>query len=400
MPRNLVVCLDGTNNEFGASNTNVVRLFQSLVRDDTRQLQFYDPGVGTFGHPGAILGITKKLTQTLGMAFGLGVTQNLTDAYTFLMRSFAPGDQIFIFGFSRGALEARALAGVLYRCGLLRPELETMIPYALRVFQTLDNYKIAHQFKSTFSREIRIRFLGIWDTVTSFGNVWSPIHWPNVTNNPAIDVVRHAIALDERRAFFRQNRWAKGDNTPNQQVKERWFPGVHCDVGGGYPADQSALWTVPMEWMASEAVTAGLLIDDAKAGVPIAEARAACNDPKGWMSRLHDSMRGAGGLWYIAEFVPRRRWLGKNPDDSDRYEWLWPFACWVLPWLLGEGKMGRAKSIGRARELRKGDRLHRSVLERFVADPSYRPDSLLRVGVTVERAREFLDSGEESFVVE
>jgi uncharacterized protein (DUF2235 family) len=369
------------------------------VRDEARQVQFYDPGVGTMGHPGAISGLTQKITQIMGMAFGLGVTENLTDAYRFLMRAFAPGDEIFIFGFSRGALEARALAGLLHRCGLLRPELESLVPYALRVFRTWDNWSIAGEFKETFSREVGIRFLGLWDTVTSLGNVWSPIHWPNVTNNPAVEIVRHAIALDERRAFFRQNRWAKGDSTTGQQVKERWFAGVHGDVGGGYPADESALWTVPLEWMAAEAGNAGLLIDQQKLGVAIDRARASCNDPTGCLSALHDSMPGLGPLWYIAEFVPRRRWVGKNPDGSDKHEWLWPVSRWFVPWLRGTGKMGRARSIGRARELRAGDRIHASVLQRFVGDPSYRPDSLLRIGITEQSAREFLAGGDESFIV-
>jgi uncharacterized protein (DUF2235 family) len=399
MAKNLVVCLDGTNNEFGEKNTNVVRLFQCLVRDESRQHIFYDPGVGTMGHPGAISGTMQKLTQILGMAFGLGVTQNVSDAYLFLMRDYSPGDSIYIFGFSRGALEARALAGLLHRCGLLWPNLENMVPYAIRVFRTPNNFKITAEFKATFCREARTRFLGLWDTVTSFGNVWSPIRWPNVTNNPDVQTVRHAMALDERRAFFRQNRWGLGSKLLGQDLRERWFLGVHCDVGGGYEPGQSALWTIPLDWMAKEAEAAGLLINRTTLQNFISEVRNACADPDGVTSLLHDSMPGLGPLWYLAEFVPRRRWCGKNADGADNYEWMWPVAHWFWPWLIGKGKMGRARSIGRPRELQNGEGLHRSVIQRFVADPSYRPDSLVRLQLTQEEAREFLDSGDESMRV-
>jgi uncharacterized protein (DUF2235 family) len=400
MPKNLVVCLDGTNNEFGVENTNVVRLFQALVDDPVRQLRHYDPGVGTIGHPGVLTRSMDKLTKILGMGFGLGVTQNVIDSYRFLMDHYANEDRIFIFGFSRGSLEARALAGLLHRCGLLRPELETLAPYAVRVFQTLENDAVPAEFKETFSRPVEIHFLGLWDTVTSFGNVWSPIAWPNTTNNPGVRIVRHAVALDERRAFFRQNRWARGDATPRQDVKERWFVGVHCDVGGGYRRNESALWTVTLEWMAAEALGRELLIDMSKLNGAITETRKLCHDPNGWRSIVHDSMKGVWPLWYITELVPKQRWIGKTAEGDDRYEWMWPIGHWFAPWLLGRGSMGRARSIGRARELRPGDHLHRSVLERFAADPKYRPDSLLRIGLTAEQAQRFLATGEESFVAD
>ncbi len=289
--------MDGTNNEFGATNTNVVRLYQVVALDPTAQVAYYNPGVGTFGHPGAITHLAQKFTQALGLAFGLGVTQNVIDAYSFLMSQYDDGDHVYIFGFSRGALEARALAGLLHRCGLLKPELSTLAPYALRIFRTVGNEAVSTQFRSTFSREVRVHFLGLWDTVTSFGNVWTPIAWPNTTNNPGIEMVRHAIALDERRAFFRQNRWAQGDSTLKQDVKERWFSGVHCDVGGGYPVEESSLWRVSFVWMIDEAVQAGLRID-ASSFSQIMATQDESGDPSNdsLSSPLHDSMAGLSPL--------------------------------------------------------------------------------------------------------
>jgi len=399
MGKNVVVCLDGTDNEFGATNTNVVRLFQILVDDPAVQVRYYHPGVGTMGHPGAITHAMQKLTQVLGMAFGLGVTQDVINAYLFLMRYHREGDRIYILGFSRGALEARALAGLLYRCGLLKSGLETLVPYAVRVFQTPGNRSVADQFLQTFSRPVDVHFMGLWDTVTSFGNVGSPIYWPNTTNNPGVRIVRHAIALDERRAFFRQNRWAQGDATQGQDVKERWFVGVHCDVGGGYPTSQSSLWTVTMEWLATEAMHAKLELNPAKLDELLEDGRRECGGGPGWLSALHDSMPGLGPLWYVAEFVPKRRWVRGTAGSAGDHDWMWPVWYWFMPWLLGQGKMGRERSIGRARELRAGDRLHRSVLERFASDLGYRPDSLLRIGMTEATAKAFIATGNDEFVV-
>ena len=228
--RNLVVCLDGTDNQFSTNNTNVVRVFQCLDRHSGRQVAYYDPGVGTIWEPGAITKAQQKFQMLLGLAFGLGVTRNVTEVYTFLMQMYQPGDRVYIFGFSRGALEARALAALIHRCGLLQLQLESLRPYAMRLFEAAGNFQVVDSFKETFSLPVRIAFLGLWDTVTSYGNVWTPIHWPNVTRNPSVDRVAHAIAIDERRAFFRPNRWAVLDG---QQVDEVWFAGVHSDVGGG-----------------------------------------------------------------------------------------------------------------------------------------------------------------------
>src|SRR5258706_6485220 len=100
--RNLVVCLDGTDNEFAFHNTNVVRLFQALDRDTARQIAYYDPGVGTICEPGTLSRTSQKVQMLLGLAFGLGVTRNVTEAYLFLMESYQPRDSIFILGFSRG----------------------------------------------------------------------------------------------------------------------------------------------------------------------------------------------------------------------------------------------------------------------------------------------------------
>src|SRR5262252_1441120 len=282
--RNLIVCLDGTDNEFSAENTNVVRLFQCLDRDPERQLAYYDPGVGTIWEPGALTRTSKKIQMMLGLAFGFGVTGKVADAYLFLMQAYQRGDRVYVFGFSRGALEARALAALIHRCGLLQPQLASLQRYAMRLFEVPGNFPVVDSFRETFSERVDIAFLGIWDTVTSFGNVWSPIHWPNTSNNPSVRSLAHAIAIDERRAFFRQNRWSP---SPGQQVEEVWFPGVHSDVGGGYDVASGRLWAITLEWMIGHARRAGLQFIDSAVESILSAAKTSTPDAE---TNQHDSL--------------------------------------------------------------------------------------------------------------
>src|SRR5215471_21517958 len=134
MAKNIVICCDGTGNEFGNRNSNVVKLCQALVQDDT-QVVYYHPGVGTMGSPNARTAGESKVDVIRGLAFGYGLTANISDAYRFLMQHYKEGpsdetsDRIFLFGFSRGAYTARALGGLLFMYGLLRAGNEGLIPY-------------------------------------------------------------------------------------------------------------------------------------------------------------------------------------------------------------------------------------------------------------------------------
>ena len=112
MARNIVICIDGTGNEFGANNSNVIKLYSVLKRDDASQIAFYHPGLGTMGAPNAVTKFQQWWTRTCGLAFGYGLSSALEDCYTYLMEQFEEDDTIFIFGFSRGAYLARALAAM------------------------------------------------------------------------------------------------------------------------------------------------------------------------------------------------------------------------------------------------------------------------------------------------
>lgn len=302
MPKNILVCCDGTSNEFGPQNTNVIKLYQAAVCN-ANQIAYYHPGVGTMGARSALTSIGRWWTKVIGLAFGYGISDNIADAYQFLMANFEPGDNIYIFGFSRGAYTARVLCGMLHIAGLLTRGNEGLIPYAIRMMKSQHiDFKVAAGFKKTFSRECKPHFVGVWDTVSSVGWVYNGVHFPFTTlaHNPDVSVARHAVSIDERRAFFRQNLFG-APGTPTQDVKEVWFAGVHCDVGGGYPDAESQLSQITLRWMLCEAEVAGLIVDpQRKAEILGAKPPNVAPDPN--TKNLHVSLEK---WWWLAEVWPK-----------------------------------------------------------------------------------------------
>ncbi|OZC01139.1 T6SS phospholipase effector Tle1-like catalytic domain-containing protein [Rubricoccus marinus] len=345
MSKNVVLCLDGTNNEYGKRNTNVVRLFELLEKDDPdRQAAFYDPGIGTFSASPVLNAATRSVMKVFGMAFGLGLTANLKDAYRFLMATYEPGDRVYIFGFSRGAYTARVLAGLLHMCGLLPRGNDNLIDYAVRLYAGKEfDVALGHGasglagFKRTFARPCPVHFLGLWDTVSSVGWVWDPKTYPYTASLDGVGTVRHAVSVDERRAFFRQNR-VRGP----EDLVEVWFPGVHSDVGGGYPAEEGHLGRIALEWMLVEAHRAGLDVDEAAA----IEAVGTVRPLVGPSHSVHNSLTGP---WHLAEVFPKMRW-------SSRWRRR-------LPHL----------NLWKSRTLRSRERVHESVQHKREDDSEYDP---------------------------
>src|SRR5262249_14758015 len=138
-----------------------------------------------------------------------GLASDVRDAYVFIMNHFEPGDRLFLFGFSRGAYTVRVVAALLHMYGLVPIGNEPLAPYAIRMLtvRTNDRFTLAGQFKETFSRPCAPSFVGVWDTVSSVGWVGNPLKVPFTANNPDIAVGRHAVSIDEHRAFFRSNLW-------------------------------------------------------------------------------------------------------------------------------------------------------------------------------------------------
>lgn len=296
-PRNIVLCLDGTGNAYGSANTNVVKLYNLLEKNDV-QYVYYDPGVGTFSADGAWTTAGKWLTRMLGLAFAFGMARSMAQAYLFIQRHFRPGDRVFIFGFSRGAYCARATAGLLNRCWLLRTDLKNLVPYAIALYKKERSREVISGFRNSFSQRCPVAFLGLWDTVSSVGWIWNPKTLPFTRSNSSVKVVRHAVAIDERRAFYRTNRWTDKPG-PKQDVLEVFFSGVHSDVGGSYPDTESGLAQIALRWMALHAADAGLLIDRKAWKQHFHASTAVKANP------LAQSHRSLKGLWWIVELCPK-----------------------------------------------------------------------------------------------
>jgi uncharacterized protein (DUF2235 family) len=351
--KNIVICCDGTGDEFGRSNSNVVKLYQTIICD-SGQVAYYHPGLGTMGARNALTRVGKWWTTAIGLAFGYGISDNVADAYQFLMRTFQPGDRVYLFGFSRGAYTARALAGMLRLLGLLTAGNEALIPYAIRMAKARHiDFAVAGAFKKTFSRECKPHFIGVWDTVSSVGWIYNAVRFAftRATKNPDLNIVRHAVAIDERRVFFRQNLF--GDpNHPEQDVEEVWFAGVHRDVGGGYPEEESQLAQIALRWMLIEAERAGLRADQQrKAEILGGKPPRVAPDPN--TPNQHQSLRG---WWYLAEVLPRFI----EREDSPKH--------WSKHLTL---------NLGRHRPIAEGALVHESVEQRLKAGSlRYRPPNL------------------------
>jgi uncharacterized protein (DUF2235 family) len=169
MPKNIVLCCDGTANEFAQDRTNVVKLYFMLDPDPARQVTYYHPGLGAMEPPGALSGATRLFTRLAGRAFGYGLEGDIRDAYVFLMSNFSEGDRVFLFGFSRGAYTARAMASLLRMYGLIPRGNDALVPYAVRLLMgthAIDSrgrnrcaeekryFNLAADFKSTFATRI------------------------------------------------------------------------------------------------------------------------------------------------------------------------------------------------------------------------------------------------------
>jgi uncharacterized protein (DUF2235 family) len=301
--KRIVICCDGTSNQFGARISNVIKIYKMLKQDDPAQIAYYHPGVGTMGARSALTQIGRAWTKIIGLAFGYGISDNVADAYQFLMNTYVPGDDIYLFGFSRGAYTARCLCGMLRAVGLLRQGNEGQIPYAIRLLKGDPfDVNLAQGFKQTFSIDCKPYFVGLWDTVSSVGWVYNAVHFPytTATSNEDFMLVRHAMSIDERRAFFRQNSF-RAPKTPQQDVKEVWFAGDHSDVGGSYPEPESQLSQIALRWMVCEAETAGLIIDAGRKA-EILGSMPPYEKPDPLTTHQHESLECA---WWICEFWPK-----------------------------------------------------------------------------------------------
>ena len=411
MTRKIVLLSDGTGNSAAKVwRTNVWRVFESLNLLGDEQIAAYDDGVGT---------ASFKPLAILGGAFGFGLKRNVIDLYKFACRNYrGPGDEIYGFGFSRGAFTMRIVIALILDQGLIvarsESELQTKATAAYRVFRARrfhtkwpsfmrperflrflrnlvvrsdysdkDNIKIENGASKVSERAFRIRFLGLWDTVAAYGMpieemaagisqwLW-PWMLPDYYLDPRVERACHALSVDDDRTTFHPTLWDESREVllapdaagklllKNERISQVWFPGVHSNVGGGYPDDSIA--QIPLIWVMSEAQTAGLLfkaMPDANPQTFGHPKTAADKD-----GRIYDPRSGLGGYYRY------------GPRDLR---------------VLGEGLLARSGTAG-------FPRVHESVLKRIQNRAhSYAPVGLPERYEVVTAAGEVLPPGQNPY---
>ncbi len=293
--KRIITCSDGTwdkpeiDKEGRLIQSNVQKIFQLIEKTDhagnTPQIKFYDEGVGSEG---------SEIIKIIEGGTGLGLDEKILDAYKFIVWNFEPGDELYLFGFSRGAYTARSLAGLIRCCGIVKSYDLMLITQAFSIYRNRDtntaDSDAAVAFKSKNSFTTNIKFVGVWDTVGALGipvgGIFSFLNdkykFHDVTLSSTIDNAFQALAIDEHRKQFAPSVWEESPNkaqyNPNQKLEQVWFAGVHCDVGGGYP--ETGLSDIALQWMIDKATGTGLSIRKPENLAP---------DYKGMM---HDSSTG------------------------------------------------------------------------------------------------------------
>jgi len=312
--------------------TNVVKLANTLSSrstDGTVQKLFYNIGIGGEGN---------WISRVYDGVTGTGISKNILQAYFFIMNNYEPGDELFLFGFSRGAFTVRSLSGLIRNSGILD------MKYTDKILQAYNLYRSRHpsyhpkEFEATLFRKTyaveevtQIKFIGVWDTVGALGN---PLFLKGIVStrnefhdtglSSKIENAFHALAIDEKRTSFQAALWHQQKDVRDQTLEQVWFPGVHSDIGGGYP--ETGLSDISLKWMMEKAQRCNLNFNPVEM------------QPDS-MGQMHETLTGfynLGGKFYrpIGLEIPN---MGKTNEQ-----------------------------------------LHSSVVERYKKDSNYRPKNLVR----------------------
>lgn len=273
--KRLVICCDGTWNHLEmAQLTNVALIAMHIpVRgsDGVLQLTYYDEGIGTSGSNW----LSRTIESYVGGGMGFGLANNVKQAYRFLVNNYEQGDEIYLFGFSRGAYTVRALTGMLHFAGLLGRHQLSEIEEAYQAYHHSKdpNCCDAQQFRQKHqTRKPSVTLLGCWDTVGALGipDKSSRLEWDKGLRDkfrflddqlsPYVVHARHAVAIDERRKEFTPTLMRRHSRVPQQDLKQVWFVGDHGCIGGG-ATYKYALSSIALDWLATEAMALGLCID-------------------------------------------------------------------------------------------------------------------------------------------
>lgn len=398
--RHIVICCDGTGNEISDNLSNVLKLYRTLRKTEKthpNQLVFYDPGVGTLERPDPFHRFKQNFNLVIGLAFGYGLDDNVLASYQFIVENHGEGDDIYLFGFSRGAYTVRVLAALIHKIGLISLPQNNLAGSGLTAYKQFSTDKVAPDQKddpaAQYARILSVKwptvkFVGVWDTVASVivprwdrinpaklqFSPWSLEELAFIRENPSIEIFRQAISIDERRRMFRPQPWDAGKFRPHRYAPEStwkdqdsvqvWFAGVHSDVGGGYPEAESALSKYPLLWMIEEAVKHGLKVDRRTVN-QLGWGRKRKNSPFDYVApdylpypgnpasrdwQPHDSMNAG---WRVLEAFPKKDKYKEWPERKSMFGYYIPCS---EPRLIPEGAL-----------------IHQSVLDKIAQDKTYRP---------------------------
>jgi uncharacterized protein (DUF2235 family) len=343
MPKNIVICCDGTDNKLSINeNTNVLHLYSCLEKSD-RQVTYYHPGVGTIAPGGVRNWFIRKWNIIKDMVSASSLEENVKDAYLFLMDNYQEGDKIYLFGFSRGAYTVRMLSGLVEMFGLLHKGNYGHLRYVLEIYVKGDDmFHMGNSFASRFSREVDIHFIGIWDTVVAAGGLID--YYKNFPYSESLDIaktIRHAISIDERRKHY----YFYQVSESHKDCKQVLFAGVHSDVGGSYP--EEGLSKLALEWMLGEASNFGLILSKNKVDRYVYGVKSEYQIPDCTV-QIHNSLTLG---FKVFDFIPRARY-DKSSNRMKLDFRLWPH-----------------------RKFTKNTLIHQSVIDKLATN-TYKPTNL------------------------
>lgn len=341
--KNIVLCSDGTGNRGGKQRgTNVWAIFNAVWRHPDAngalpaktQVTFYDDGVGTQNF------IVFKL---LGAAFGWGYSRNIRDLYRALVSAYEPGDAVYLFGFSRGAYTVRGLAGLVLSQGILnrheftsskdldravwavfrayRDRYESvagklrrlLMPQYAKDYESYRKYDRIHHLDRAKVPKTPLAFIGVWDTVDAVGLPFDKLtdllnrvvrfRFRDQDLHKNVEKACHAIAIDDERRTFWPVMWNEHGKAESERIEQVWFPGVHSNVGGGYPKDQMAM--VSLDWMMARADSSGLKF--------YKDVREKVREAANAHGRLYDSRAGLASYYRYSPRIIETLCDGRKP---------------------------------------------------------------------------------------
>lgn len=377
--KRIVICCDGTWNRLdGDKKTNVAKLAEAILgtaydhaERPTTQIVYHLDGVGSGRGTGEL---AQRADKWLGGAFGLGLDALIEEAYRFLVLNYEPGDELYLFGFSRGAYCARSLCGLIRRAGILERQHAGKIDAAMGLYRdrsddAKSDQERAMRFRADYASHVttipgeagwrrrlnlgsnpmptrlRVAYLGVWDTVGSLGIpvgamqgivadlVNEEFQFHDTDLSPVVAAARHAVAIDERREHFQPALWSlealkKVEEVNDADYLQQWFPGVHTAVGGGGP--DAGLASGSLLWVLEGAEKCGLRVDHGMRDDWKAEVSDGAPADAGWgaaslISKLlfETGARDRSGLEAFTDIseVACRRWhLGYRPGILGRFQ--------------------------------------------------------------------------------